>query len=426
VRRTALSLRRCEGMRDFTAALLSLLKHEERLPQATRDAAKRAFDAQSATLTQELSQHAGEAEARIKKSFEDDVAPKLDEGASQAKTDALTTAQQWGVSNTQGGLHWATYKATTRRMGVWRINMNEELVEPIFKSVATQWERSFLSGLSSTLDDLHTKVSSSLARFHPALLAALKAADVPESASSALGGAQTDGLLTSLRATVGDIKTAAQKQQRDLSRSMEPTVQTQMTPGYTAATAEAGTGSHRRRVAKLEAHIEAEAPRMFRAATDGVVQQMSGLSGSIGRTLQADVVRAAHTALRTAYCPLWDELADKNVQARRKLVPTCSDVLLETKNAVRRLVEGGRGGGGGGGVAQAAGGHAGEGDDDDLVDMTDAQQQAKRARQAKETVDIDDLPMGEGDEEHMHLENEPPQGVVGGKAKVKAEVKAEM
>ena len=60
-------------------------------------------------------------------------------------------------------------------MGVWRINMNEALCEPIFKSVATQWERSFLSGLSSTLDALQTKVSASLVAFHPALLKALAA-----------------------------------------------------------------------------------------------------------------------------------------------------------------------------------------------------------------------------------------------------------
>ena len=63
-----------------------------------------------------------------------------------------------------------------------------------------------LSGLSATLDTLHKQVEASLATFHPALLSALKAASVPESATSTLSGAPTGGLLTSLNATVSDIK----------------------------------------------------------------------------------------------------------------------------------------------------------------------------------------------------------------------------
>ena len=39
-----------------------------------------------------------------------------------------------------------------------------------------------------------------------------------------------------------------------------------MIPGYDAATAEAGTGSHRRRVALLEGHVGKSAPEMFGAA----------------------------------------------------------------------------------------------------------------------------------------------------------------
>ena len=55
----------------------------------------------------------------------DGMAPQLEAGADAARTDALATTAQWGISVTQGGLHWATYKATTRRHGVFRINMNE-------------------------------------------------------------------------------------------------------------------------------------------------------------------------------------------------------------------------------------------------------------------------------------------------------------
>lgn len=194
VRRKALSTRRCEAMRDFTASVLALLQHETRLPPPVRAAAKAAFDGEAARLRQELETSAAEAERKItcvscsgssappsmlpsacilcwltprgrrigsvlrRRAFEEDVAPRLKAGAATAKEGALATATQWSIPVTQGGLHWATYKATTRRNGVWRLNMNEALVEPVFKAVATQWERTFLSGLSVTLDGLHKGV----------------------------------------------------------------------------------------------------------------------------------------------------------------------------------------------------------------------------------------------------------------------------
>ena len=426
VRRKALSTRRCEGMRDFAASLLSLLQHETRLPPAVRDAARAAFDAEATTLKTALEAHAKATEDRISAAFEEDITPKLQQGAATAKTAALETVQRWGAKNTEGGLHWATYKATTRRNGTWRINMNEALVEPIFKAVATEWERSFLSGLSNTLEALHRAIEASLADFHPALLRALQAAGVPPEASGALSGAQTDGLLTSLQSKVNDIKTAAQKQQRDLSRSMEPIVTTAMTPGYAAATAEAGTGSHRRRVAKLEGHVEEEAPNMFSRATESVVGQMDALSSGIGLTLRTDVVQAAQSAMRTAYSPLWDELGDGGLQARRALAPHVASALLEAKNAVRRLVEPPSSGSAAAGSAAAATGSAaargggGGDDDDDLVDVTEARRQAKRAKVAAETIDLDDAegdPMEADGAFAAAAENAPPQSWNAGKVK---------
>ena len=421
VRRKELSTRRCEAMRDFTSMILALLQNETRLPPEVREAARQAFESEVGTLQGELKQHANDAEKTITKTFEEDVAPKLKEGAETAKADAITKAQSWSISVTQGGLHWATYKATTRRNGVFRINMNEALVEPIFKAVATQWERSFLSGLSSTLDTLQTNVEASLGRFHPALLTALGRASVPSEASAALGDAQTDGLLSSLRSTVSDLKATAQKQQRDLSRSMEPTVQEKMTPGYEAATAECGTGSHRRRVAKLEGHLEQEAPKMFGDAIEGVVGKMRGLSETIGKTLDQSLVQGACDALHTTYSPLWDELKDTSLQARRALAPKVQEVLLEARNACRRLAEGGKES-----PTKSVGGD--EDEEDDLVDVTDAARKAKRARQEAATIELDDEPMDEAEMGLFGGENAPPQsGAAGssGVVKVKPEVKAE-
>ena len=134
-------------------------------PHAHRRAsASSAFDKLLSDLVGELKAATEGAERTIGESFEATVAPQLQAGASAAGRDALATAQRWGQSVNAGGLHWATYKvraylgrisavfrprlghisrvsraylaqATVRRGGVFRMNMNESLVEPVLKVI---------------------------------------------------------------------------------------------------------------------------------------------------------------------------------------------------------------------------------------------------------------------------------------------------
>jgi hypothetical protein len=139
--------------------------------------------------------------------------------------------------------------------------------------------------------------------------------------------------------------------------------------------------------------------------------------------------------MRTAYSPLWDEMGEGTVQARRALMPHVAAALLETKNAVRRLVEGGgaeggrgdRGGGGdgsGGGGSGGGDGGGGEGaadgaadgdEDEELVDVTEQRRQAKRAKQQQEAIELDDdddvVPI---DETLAAVENVPPHASAAG------------
>lgn len=112
-------------MRSFTRSTLAQLETDTRLPQRTRDAARAVFDKKAAALSQTLRCSCAEAEASIEESFDKQVAPQLKQGADTAQGAAMQTAQAWGMPQGAGGLHWATYKATTRRDGVFRINMNE-------------------------------------------------------------------------------------------------------------------------------------------------------------------------------------------------------------------------------------------------------------------------------------------------------------
>ena len=126
-RRKAITTRRCEAMRDCALGVKALLEQERQLPQQTRDAAKGAYEALALRLSSSLRASAQAAEAKVQASFDMQVAPQLEAGAEAARTDAIATTAQWGISVTQGGMHWATYKATCRRQGVFRLNWNEAL-----------------------------------------------------------------------------------------------------------------------------------------------------------------------------------------------------------------------------------------------------------------------------------------------------------
>ena len=116
-----------EAMAAFGESLVSTLEHEHSQPAHVRDAAKQAFDEKWKGLAGKLRSATNKAEQQIQTAFDESVAPQLQKGAESAQSDALAKAQEWGIPVTQGGLHCATYKATCRRGGVFRLNMNEEL-----------------------------------------------------------------------------------------------------------------------------------------------------------------------------------------------------------------------------------------------------------------------------------------------------------
>ncbi|WAR13066.1 hypothetical protein MAR_027246, partial [Mya arenaria] len=89
--------------------------------------------------------------------FDGSVRPKMEEGASTASAEANNTCAKWGApfirdktkDRREGGLHFMTYKATTRRNGVYTsptfgpVDFNEDLAEPMYRSMTIVWDRAF-------------------------------------------------------------------------------------------------------------------------------------------------------------------------------------------------------------------------------------------------------------------------------------------
>jgi hypothetical protein len=238
--------------------------------------------------------------------------------------------------------------------------------------------------------------------------------------------------MNALSTTLAELKDAAGKQQRDLSRCIEPLVQQKMTPGYVVATAEAGTGSHRRRIALLESHVRKSAPVMFSSASGTIVSKLDEMRAGIGAQLEAGLVDASLKSLRTSCSVVWDEIGGATLAERRRLAPRARDILLQATNAVRRLnptAGGNRLAAAGAAAASSsavggsgAGSPGGGEEDEELVDVTEQARAAKRARQIEETIDLGEV----GADENTAPQPTPHGGGAGPSAsfcgvKVKAE-----
>ena len=85
------------------------------------------------------------------------------------------------------------------------------------------------------------------------------------------------GTVSRTSAAAEAVKAEVQKQQKELSRSISPKVQAIMMPGYEKGFAEAGIGSHRRRVAIIEGHVEAQSKTIFSEAISPIVKALEPL-----------------------------------------------------------------------------------------------------------------------------------------------------
>jgi hypothetical protein len=187
--------------------------------------------------------------------------------------------------------------------------MNAELAELVLAGVATQWQAAFSGALPTLLGRTLLDIQKAVSQFDAALLArraATAAAATPHSGAScalvvrqAASGSEgaalaaavaaqpaLRGVESRLRAVGDSLVAGATEGQREIHRLLEPALKAHMGAGYAAANAEAGTGSHNRRKALLEAHVQQIAPTAFGQATDALVAKLDTLSDAIVRSMR--------------------------------------------------------------------------------------------------------------------------------------------
>lgn len=245
-----------------------------KLTASQKDVEKHFLTKKLGELEKALEKVATDTMADAAETIDDQLFAKFAPAVHAAVVEALPRSQAWGAHKSDGGLYWATYKATTRRSGVFAgsagaRDFNAELAEPIYKTLSGVWERAFQRRIPNILHSLKKSASNLLKQFHVVV--------EDRSRKSGHGLARIGMLganLTTHSAALGDIcqeaVTKLNEGQRELSRQFTPVIAAAMEPVYEQCNNETGKGQFVRMKNAMHAHVSGRSQDMFQEASDQV------------------------------------------------------------------------------------------------------------------------------------------------------------
>ncbi|KAI0470344.1 hypothetical protein F4859DRAFT_522828 [Xylaria cf. heliscus] len=200
-----------------------------------------------------------------------------------------------GAPRGEGGLFWATYKATVRRQGVYSgasgpRDFNQDLFDPISRNLASGWERAFQRRLPTSFKAFANEVILKLQEFHQAAKARAEqhhtnVTGLVTLSSQILAHERT---VQALPAAIGEKVTQLQ---REASRQFTPVIRDVMTEAYEICANESGQGSYARMKSAMIDHVEIVRGSMFHDATDVVKKELETMCRSV-KTDIGEFIRA--------------------------------------------------------------------------------------------------------------------------------------
>ncbi|KAK2001920.1 hypothetical protein LX36DRAFT_652804 [Colletotrichum falcatum] len=237
--------------------------------------------AQLSVLEKDFTKAVDECVAAIKEALSESIYDFFDQSIPAAIEAAVPTASGWGAHRSEGGMFWATYKATCRRSGVYTgasgpRDFNAELFEPISRQLATGWERAFQRRLPQALEGFAMSARLLLEEFHRNVISGSQERGNNYAGISMLSN-QLRTHTARLKEVPAMIRTVVQELQREASRGFEPVIQQEMQPAYDICVAESGSGSYARMKSHMVNHVESSRHDMFRHSTGSVKEQLRAL-----------------------------------------------------------------------------------------------------------------------------------------------------
>ncbi|KAF7301325.1 hypothetical protein MIND_00697600 [Mycena indigotica] len=262
-------------------------------------------------LIKEFSKVVENSVISLKDHLRDGLEERCRVGASNAAEAAVITSDDFASS-----MHWASYRATLRRHGEYRRDLNVELVNPFTRNIAQAWQQVFEADVFTPLLNSILERVSNLVK------------DVEKSAASGLkdyaksqGETCRESARVALTQTVASVKATLIDEQKTVSRSVAPYVKDQLLDGYELAMEERGTGSVARQKAVFRNYISNCKDTLFEDGADSILEQLDDCASSVGVTLNSAMVLLAQK-VENNISVLWEEVRDdpKQTMIRSKLV----------------------------------------------------------------------------------------------------------
>lgn len=221
--------------------------------------------------------------------LQDQLFSKFGPAIQAAVNDAVGTSTGWGAKKHEGGLLWATYRATVRRNGVFAgaagpRDFNSELGAPIYKQLATAWEKAFQRRLPHILQAFTISAGNVLKNFHGSVEQRSR-----EKGHGIARIAMLGGQLDAYRAIFKDLSNAAVEQlnegQRELNRQFVPFIGEVMAPTYEWCSEQSGPGVFNRMKSAVNNTVAQQKEQMFRGAAEQVRKGLLELCDTIKKGL---------------------------------------------------------------------------------------------------------------------------------------------
>ncbi|TFK55750.1 hypothetical protein OE88DRAFT_1804556 [Heliocybe sulcata] len=244
----------------------------------------------------------------LQERFKDGLEEKMQAGAEQAAASALDTSDTFAST-----MHWATYRATLRRHGSFRQDLNVELINPMTRNIASSWSRVFEGDLFATFDASTKAAIKKLVQ------------EVEESAAVALkdrvrnqAELSLEEANVSLTKTLETVRETMNAQQKEISRCLAPHVQDQLVDGYDRAMEERGRGSVARQKAVFHDFIDDVKDEVFTGGADVVMTRLTQASNAVGEALE-EALAALAEKVEVSLAVLWEGQRDDPAAVRKRL-----------------------------------------------------------------------------------------------------------
>ncbi|KZT72577.1 hypothetical protein DAEQUDRAFT_685625 [Daedalea quercina L-15889] len=252
--------------------------------------------------------------------FRDGLEERCKIGSANASSAAVETSDTFAAS-----MHWATYRATLRRHGTWRQDLNMELTNPFTRQIASSWQKVFEADLFASFEKSTLNVIDKLLK------------DVEESAAAGLKErARGQGELclqeakVALKKSLDVVRDTMTTQQKDTSRCLAPHVQEQLFDGYDDAMEERGTGSVARQKAVFHNFVSNIKDEMFDGAVDVLFGRLDAAAEALGKALE-EAFEALAEKIEVSIAVLWEGPRDDpaQVKAREAVVASMNEIIQQ-------------------------------------------------------------------------------------------------